>query len=143
MTDRTDHRAEAERLLADADEWGQQAGELSPEASELSCLAYAQLHALFAIHDALTDRADPTPTNPLTVTHPWPSTLPGVAADDRYAANEAKPDPLDESHDESLPEVYVYTVYRWTCPCGNVMKSDADFNDVEVCSDCGLEVRVL
>ena len=142
MTDRINHRAAAERMLGDAILWTAQAEEPTPEAGELACLAYAVVHALFAIHDALAD-ADPTPTNPLTVTHPWPSTLPGVAADDRYAANEAKPDPLDESHDESLPEVYVYTVYRWTCPCGNVMKSDADFNDVEVCSDCGLEVRVL
>ena len=49
----TDHRAAAERMLADADEWTAQAGELSPEASELSCLAWAAVHALLAIHDAL------------------------------------------------------------------------------------------
>ena len=61
----TDHRAAAERLLAYADEWAAQAGELSPEASELSCLAWAAVHALLAIHDTL-------------------------AAADRYAANEAK-----------------------------------------------------
>ncbi|WP_040281341.1 hypothetical protein [Tessaracoccus massiliensis] len=61
MTDHTDHRREAKRLLADGD------------------TIRAQVHALFAIHDALTDRA----------------------AADRYAANEAEqreaePDPLDE-----------------------------------------------
>lgn len=76
MTDRTDHRAAAELMLADADEWARQAGELSPKASERACLDRAQVHALLAIHDALT-------------------------AADRYAANEAKqreaePDPLDE-----------------------------------------------
>ena len=65
MTDRTDHRAAAERLLADADEWTAQAGELSPKASERACLAHAAVHALLAIHDTLT-------------------------AADRYAANEAK-----------------------------------------------------
>ena len=55
MTDHhTDHRYEAERMLADADAWASVAGELIPEASELSCLNRAQLHALFAIHDALT-----------------------------------------------------------------------------------------
>lgn len=46
------------------------------------------------------------------------------------------------SDDESLPEVHVYTVYRWDCPCGNVMESDADFSDVETCDYCGLEVKV-
>ena len=79
MTDRPRpyHRAEAERLLDYADEWAAQAGEPMPEAGELSCLAYAAVHALLAIHDTLT-------------------------AADRYAANEAKqreeaePDPLDE-----------------------------------------------
>ena len=93
MTDHhTDHRYEAERMLADADAWASVAGELIPEASELSCLNRAQLHALFAIHDTLTTA-------------------------DRYFANEAKqreavdepemseaaewlsrggPDPLDE-----------------------------------------------
>ena len=65
MTDRTNHRAVAERMLADADEWAAQAGELIPEASELSSLAWAAVHALLAIHDTLT-------------------------AADRYAANEAK-----------------------------------------------------
>lgn len=69
MTDRyTDHRAAAEGLLADADDWGWQAGESSPEASELSCLAYGTLHALLAIHDTLlakeaaqeTPRVDPS-----------------------------------------------------------------------------------
>ena len=67
MTDRPRpyHRAEAERLLDYADEWAAQAGEPMPEAGELSCLAYAAVHALLAIHDALT-------------------------AADRYAANEAK-----------------------------------------------------
>ena len=65
MTDRTDHRAEAEWLLADAREWARQAGDLSPRASERACLAYAAVHALLAIHDTLT-------------------------AADRYAANEAK-----------------------------------------------------
>ena len=94
MTDRPRpyHRAEAERLLDYADEWAAQAGEPMPEAGELSCLAYAAVHALLAIHDTLT-AADPTPTNPLTATHPWPpwpSTLPDVDAADRYAANEAK-----------------------------------------------------
>ena len=54
------HRAEAERLLADAREWGQET-----ELGELTCLAYSAVHALFAIHDTLT-------------------------APDRYAANEAK-----------------------------------------------------
>ena len=95
MTDRTDHRREAERLLT------------GPEDGERACLAAAQVHALLAIHDTLTD-LKPKPVtvthpwqNPLTVTHPWPSTLPGVAAD-RYATNEAKqredePDPLDET----------------------------------------------
>lgn len=72
-----DHRAEAERMLADAREWARQAGELSPKASERACLAYAAVHALLAIHDTLT-------------------------AADRYVANEAKqreaePDPLDEN----------------------------------------------
>ena len=62
---RIDHRAAAERMLADADEWTAQTGELDPEASELSCLAYATVHALLAIHDTLT-------------------------AADLYAANEAK-----------------------------------------------------
>lgn len=61
----TDHRREAERMLADAREWARQAGELSPKASERACLAHAQVHALLAIHDTLT-------------------------AADRYAANEAK-----------------------------------------------------
>lgn len=65
MTDHIDHRAEAEILLADADEWASQAGELSPRASERACLDRAQVHALLAIHDTLT-------------------------AADRYAANEAK-----------------------------------------------------
>ena len=86
-----DHRDEAERLLDYADEWAAQAGEHTPEAGELTCLAYAQVHALLAIHDALT-AADPTP-NPLTATHPWPpwpSTLPDADAADRYAANEAR-----------------------------------------------------
>ena len=49
-----DHRDEAERLLADADEWAALAGELSPEASERACLAHAQVYALLAIHDTLT-----------------------------------------------------------------------------------------
>ena len=67
MTDRPRpyHRAEAERLLDYADEWAAQAGEPMPEAGELSCLAYAAVHALLAIHDTLT-------------------------AADRYAANEAR-----------------------------------------------------
>ena len=65
MTDRPNHRAAAQGALADAREWGWRAGELSPEASELSSLAYAAVHALLAIHDTLT-------------------------AADRYAANEAK-----------------------------------------------------
>ena len=89
MTDRTDHRAEAERLLDYADEWAAQAGEPMPEAGELSCLAYAAVHALLALHDTLID---PKP-EPLTATRPWPpwpSTLPDVDAADRYAANEAK-----------------------------------------------------
>lgn len=47
MTDRTDHRAKAEVGLSDAIQWGRQAG-------ELSCLAYAAIHALLAIHDTLT-----------------------------------------------------------------------------------------
>ena len=77
MTDRPSHRAAAERLLADADEWAAQAGELSPKASERACLDRAQVHALLAIHATLT-------------------------AADRYATNEAKQreeaesDPLDE-----------------------------------------------
>ena len=77
MTNR-DHRAEAERLLGDADAWGLQAEEPSPALGELICLAYSVTHALLAIHDALT-------------------------AADRYATNEAKqreeaePDPLDEN----------------------------------------------
>lgn len=109
MTDPTDHRAAAERLLNDANEWAAQAGELSPEASEMTCLAYAQIHAMLAIHDALT-AAGPAP-NPPTATHPWPMT--GLThtrgaqwdAADRYALNEerqraAEPDPLDE---EPLP----------------------------------------
>ena len=99
MTDRTDHRAEAERLLAGADIWAVQAGGLSPKAGERACLAYAAVHALLAIHDTLTDlKPEPATVthpwqNPLTVTHPWPpwpSTLPDVTAADRYAANEAK-----------------------------------------------------
>ena len=65
MTDHTDHHREAERMLADANEWAAQAGELSPKARERACLAYAQVHALLAIHDTLTSA-------------------------DRYAANEAK-----------------------------------------------------
>lgn len=91
----TNHRYEAERLLNDADEWGQQAEEPSPEAGELICLAYSVAHALLAICDALT-AADPAPTNPLTETHPWPMT--GLThthgtlwgAGDGYALNEAK-----------------------------------------------------
>ena len=79
MTDHTDHRAAAERMLADADEWTAQAWELSPEASELSCLAYAQVHALLAIHDTLT-AADRHPTN------------------EERQREEAKPDPLDEDN---------------------------------------------
>ena len=59
------HRAEAERLLDYADEWAAQAEEPMPEAGELSCLAYAAVHALLAIHDTLTSA-------------------------DRYTANEAK-----------------------------------------------------
>ena len=90
MTDRTDHRAAAERMLADANEWAAQAGELSPKASERACLAYAQVHALLAIHDTLTD------LKPEPATYPWPMT--GLThtrgaqwdAADRYAANEAK-----------------------------------------------------
>ena len=61
----TNHRDEAERLLADADYWSSRTGDLSPRASERACLAYAAVHALLAIHDTLT-------------------------AADRYAANEAK-----------------------------------------------------
>ena len=84
MTDRTDHRAEAERMLDEAYDWGRQTG-------EMPALAFAAVHALFAIHDTLT-AADPTP-NPLTETHPWPpwtETPPDADAADRYAANEAK-----------------------------------------------------
>ena len=73
----TDHRAEAERLLASAQrftssDWPHQTGEHKSD-----IIAAAQVHALLAIHDTLT-------------------------AADRYAANEAKqreaaePDPLDE-----------------------------------------------
>ncbi|WP_180348981.1 hypothetical protein [Tessaracoccus massiliensis] len=44
--------------------------------------------------------------------------------------------------EDELPEVHVYIVYRWDCPCGSVMESDADFDDVEECADCRLAVRV-
>lgn len=77
MTDRTDHYLAAQGALTDAREWGRQAEEPTPEVGELTCLAYAAVHALLAIHDTLT-------------------------ASDRYAANEARqreeaePDPLDE-----------------------------------------------
>ena len=58
MIDRTDHRAAAGMLLAYADEWAAQAWKLSPEASERVCLDRAHVHALLAIHDALTARGD-------------------------------------------------------------------------------------
>lgn len=58
MTDRTDHRASAERMLAYADGWAAQADEPMPEVGERACLAYATVHALLAIHDALTARKD-------------------------------------------------------------------------------------
>ena len=86
MTDRTNHRAEAERLLTDANEWSMIVGELGPEASERACLAAAQVHALLAIHDTLT-------------------------AADRYAANEERQrgagyDPLDEDdHRDRLTDL--------------------------------------
>ena len=77
MIDRhTDHRAEAELMLAEAHAWAAVAGEPTPESNELAYITYAAVHALLAIHDTLT-------------------------AADRYAANEAKQreagaDPLDE-----------------------------------------------
>lgn len=72
MTDNINDRAAAQLLLAYADEWAAQAGELSPKASERACLDRATIHALLALHDALTD-VTPEP--------------------DRYAANEAGADP--------------------------------------------------
>ena len=81
------HRAEAERLLDYADECAAQAGELSPEASERACLDRALVHALLAIHDALT-AAGPAPTNPLTATHPWPATLPDTPSGQAFTARD-------------------------------------------------------
>ena len=85
MTDCTDHRAAAERMLGDAILW---TARPPSAASEQACLAYAAVHALLAIHDTLT-------------------------AADRYATNEAKqraaepewPEGFDgyrESHDWGL-----------------------------------------
>ena len=70
MTDRTDHRLEAEGLLEYAYETTDQAG-------ELPALVYAAVHALLAIHDTLTaaDR---------------------YAANEARQREEAEPDPLDE-----------------------------------------------
>ena len=103
MTDRTDHRAEAERLLADANEWGRQAEEPTPEVGELACLAYAAVHALLAIHDTLT-------------------------AADRYAANEerqreeAEPDPLDEDDHRDRLTRNGNRLRRWGTKCWHIKR---------------------
>lgn len=54
MTDPTDHYTAARAALSHAIEWGRQAEEPTPEDGEMSCLAYAAVHALLAIADALT-----------------------------------------------------------------------------------------
>ena len=161
----TDHRVAAERLLANADEWAAQAGVLSPRASERACLAHAQVHALLAIHDTLT-AADPTPTNPLTATHPWPpwpSTLPDVDAVDRYAANEAKQreagdadgtpsvtasaadDPAGDAVDGEEGErrylnAQTAIVGRWAGKCLHVWAEDTCVGETTrhfICTECG------
>lgn len=45
--------------------------------------------------------------------------------------------------DEDMPEAHVYHVNRWDCPeCGEVHESDADFESVEKCDECGETVSV-
>ena len=145
MTDRPRpyHRAEAERLLDYADEWAAQAGEPMPEAGELTCLAYAAVHALLAIHDTLT-------------------------AADRYAANEAKQreagdaagapsvtapaadDPGDDAVDGQEGErrnlnaqkcgEMLAIVGRWAGKCLHVWAEDTCVGETArhfICTECG------
>lgn len=118
MTDRIDHRAAAEGALTDADEWGRQAEEPTPEVGELTCLAYSAVHALLAIHDALT-------------------------ASDRYAANEerqreeAEPGPLDEDdHRDRLAadsrRIVRHGQGHWHTPATSGTWCDADCTEMSL-----------
>ena len=117
MTDRTDHRAAAQGELADAREWGWQTEEPTPEVGELTCLAYAAVHALLAIHDALT-------------------------AADRYAANEGRQrevgaDPLDEDdHRDRLTadrqRIVRHGRGHWHTPATSGTWCDADCTEMSL-----------
>lgn len=43
---------------------------------------------------------------------------------------------------EEREQVYAYAIWRIDCPCGDVIESDADFDPVEVCPTCGIEMEV-
>ena len=145
MTDHhTDHRYEAERMLADADAWASVAGELIPEASELSCLNRAQLHALLAIHDTLTaadsyfaneERQREVGADPLDGLKLKPEVLDAL---DRLTkcAPAPKPDPLDED-DHSDRQAGDRRIVRhgrghWHTPATSGTWCDADCTEMSL-----------